>query len=280
MNFSKFEALCTEQQVELHSAIVHAGRAKSSGTLFVLEPNSVYAALNVAGKLLRKDPDLRLANTTVAIPEELAQKPQSFAAGVLSKIIAASIEPVPAPDFDRTFICRNAKSIDSCSNAEGSFSLTFTQMQTPRVALEGYYRPIGYQIITGQNDQPIAVRKARGELSTLTLVDTTINGIPYPAGSIMRMNLLDDRYAANPDVYNSEIPHYLQQRVGVERVSHAAFIRLSAFSEQPSVRKQLFDLTDLSDHYESGKKVLRHATIGNLTVLAASALEHTEPLAA
>jgi len=278
MKFSRFEELCDEQQVRLHHVIIRAGRSASSGSMFTLEPNGMYSAVNAAGNLLRKDPEQHLASAELDIPEPLAQKPKNFAANVLSAMIAASINPVPATDHSRTFICRKTRNIDCCSNAEGGFSETFTQMYTPQVPLEDHYKPIGYQIITGSHDEPIAVRKARGEPSALTLVKTTINGIPYPAGSIMRMDLLDDRSRDDPSIFDTDLPFDDQRRVGAERVSHAAFIRLSAFSERPKRRKQLFDLEDLSDYYKAGKQVLAQATMRDLTHLAATALQYTEPL--
>ncbi|HKU18836.1 MAG TPA: hypothetical protein VJP80_06210 [Candidatus Saccharimonadales bacterium] len=279
-SFSEFENLCADQRVVLPTEIINAGRRGSSTMHWTLEPDGLYAAVVQAGIMLRKSPGCELTNIPISLPEasDYATGP-SVAETTLIDMINASIVPVPAESYDRYFITGTSPAISACSGAEWDFVRTFAQMEYPDETIKSRGDPTGYQIITGDNDEPIAVRKVTGQQSTLTLTDISINNIPYPPGSLLRAELSLD-YDPQAD-YEWKPSAAGRARVSSDYVERAAFMRLSAFAIEPGER-----MVDFEPDLEFGifsdsrpiENMLRFAPMEKLVDLAATALQSAEVL--
>lgn len=239
-DFENFARLCASNDIKLHESVLTAGLEGLSSLVHTYEPDGMYAAVAEAGQLFRRKPENKSYNTRLASAaisrEVLYGFPHSLASRTLVGMVNASIAPVRARSWDTGFSCRNVQVADVCRAAETYFGAAIVQILQPRERIEGYNHIVGHQIIVGEGDKIIAMRKGAYAPTALTFEQITINGIPYPAGSIVKLHLLDQfrngKYHRRPPA--------ARQVVGVERVSHIGFRRLSAFALPPSQRRVVF----------------------------------------
>jgi hypothetical protein len=172
--------------------------------------------------------------------EPIASKPlignpwqYDTAATTLQRIVNASIVPVEADPSTPSFVCEGAKTISACGYAEVAFSKVIAQKIT-----EADKRPPGIEDrwsggdIFTEGDVPIFIRKSDGEPSALSLRDIVVNGIPYPKGSILRVDTYREYQEGSPP---QPAPHRLCQ-VEARKIAKVAFIRLSAWAFSPQER--------------------------------------------
>jgi hypothetical protein len=258
-SYKQFTADLTQAGIKLHSGF---DPDHFASTDYVCRaPDDWCQAVAVAGKLLRHDPEVRLANQP--LPADSYQS-DYIARHALGTIINASIDPVPAADPLRSFTCRNAKGNSACGYADEAFGYTFAAMQRPeRRRRDNIGHLIGWHLLT---DGPtvVGVSKTNGAHTTLTLEPLTINNIPYPPGSIVNF-----RYSH--DIKTNAKPPKLV--VPVEQVAFASFVRLGAYAFKPRERGG-FD-----PPFKPPEAA--HWELDDLRQLAAGALAHSQrPLAA
>jgi hypothetical protein len=234
-NYEDFEAMCNDGGVMLHDRILKAASRIPDNHASIL-PTPVYAAVARAGSMLREDPDVTLADQPITRTMQRGFK-HDVASRALTDIINASIEPVPAKSWDTSFTCSGLPLLHRCSYAEKSFAAVFQQMLDPQAAILDAYVPLGSQLLVGENNRIIAIRKALGARTCLTLEEVTINSIPYPPGSLMRVNLRREHDGKRYRTFNSE----RITAAPIESVSHLNFLRLSAFAVRPSERSTDFE---------------------------------------
>lgn len=233
--FAEFASRCNTQGTELIPPILRAGQTGTSGFSQSVELNGFYAAIVKAGALLREQPGIPLANKVIK-RNALRGFNHNAASRTLTAIINASVDPVPAMSWDTAFTCSSSVQAGACNRAEEYFGATILQMLRPDARLKGHDFIVGHQIIMGDSNQVIALRKGKGVPTCLTFVPVTINNIPYPPGSIMRTKLITEY---NGRSYRRSA--YSQNRiVPVHEVSHLNFVRLSVFVEPPSRRGEDF----------------------------------------
>jgi hypothetical protein len=273
--FTPLDMLCKRQGVHINSGVLEAGHTGISSAPCIVEPNGLYAAMIEAGHILRKAPDTELVDTAITPPSnKLSYLNRSVAARGLIAILNASLERQPGKSWDTTFQCYGTRAIDACQDAERYFGRVIAQMQTPDKPIMGQRRLIGYQLITDNDNQPIAVRKGMGEPSTLSFTEITINGIPYPAGSIFRADIVDDLERIQKWYkYRTRVYIDTQRRVGVEEVSHIAFRRLSAFAINPLKRRREFPTYGTLASYNAEIRPIRDVTIDQIRAIACAAVE-------
>lgn len=230
----------------LHPQVYSAGQRGASGEDWLTAvPHPTYAAVEEAGRLLRHNPADRLAREVV--PDETIRQipPQDIAARSLVQIANTSItrQRSAAISFASKGMCRYYV----CDLTERFFASTFNFVATEESFLDnqvlGYTRD-GYQIITDQSDQPVLLRKRRGQQTALSLTPLAINGVTYPLGSLVRYDLGRDfdRDPRRPGRYAPEPLQDGQQEVlPLSEISRISFLRLSAFALPPD-RRHVFPL--------------------------------------
>lgn len=260
----------------VHPAVLDAAAQGRSSVDWTAEPDGFCAAVVEAGDILRKNPDRKLADATIVPPaNERHPLNRSLAARTLIGMVNASVERLPATGRDNTFECLGTRAIEACLTADRDFGRVIRQMRAPGKLLTGEDQVVGYQLITGERNGPLAVRKGVGEPSTLSFVDMTINGIPYPAGSILRAEILDDRTTETSSGYSTSVPRGVHARVDVGRVSHIAFRRLSAFAGDPSRRRRDFSMFWGKRDYKYLTRELLWLAMPEIIGIAESALQST-----
>jgi hypothetical protein len=233
-SFQNFEAMCNYGGVMLHGRILKAASYIPDNHASIL-PTPVYAAVARAGSMLREDPDITLADRPITRSMQRGFE-HDVASRALTNIINASIEPVPAKSWDTSFTCSGLPLVHRCSYAEKSFAAVFQQMLDPEAQEIDGYKPFGSQLLVGENDRIIAIRKVLGARTCLTLQGVTINSIPYPPGSLMRVNLRREHDGTRYRTFNNR----RITTAPIESVSHLNFLRLSAFAVRPSERSAEF----------------------------------------
>jgi hypothetical protein len=173
--------------------------------------------------MLRKYPTIPLATGVVEVDPVASLPVRTFL-----DIANASVQPPVIPGNVLAFECMHAKSIYACSGAE-RFMLDTLKIMQDREFSSGSQNP---DVIVDDANKPVFIRKAIGELSALSLAPVSINGIPYPAGSIMRLETKGR-----------------QDNVGkigsvgvrsVDQVTSISFRRLSAFALPADITEYYF----------------------------------------
>lgn len=228
------------EKAEIAPAVLlagHTGAPEGSEAWESAIPYPTYAAVEEAGLLLRRDPDIRLARQPIP-PETIQRIPaRDIAARSLLQIVNDSIdrrhskEAFISPRGGRYGICDLNERFFACTINFAATEESFLDNGVPSVSKHD-----GYQIITGREDHPILLRKRRGPQCALSLEPITINGVLYPVGSIMRYDLTrdwdphQDRYVATP-LHDAQ-----QEVVSASEIGRIGFLRLSAFTLDVSER--------------------------------------------
>jgi hypothetical protein len=266
--FPSFVENCARQGVDLDLSLIAAGLSNESSLSLTVEPDGYYSAVAEAGVLLRANSTIPLANAP--IPERRF----NFMSGqphpgeqALRTIVNSSITPWPGSAREGTAYSTTepVSALSTCGDAEEWFSHVIKQMEQPEQPA-WYGNFIGYQIFTSPQGRAIAIRKSLdvGQPSTLTLTQTTINGIAYPAGSLMRASTDRSQRAAEGE----------QQRVSTNDITRIGFLRLSAFAVPLANRRDFLPkLEGCTDN--TAREVLRGCAIGRAQQIAQRALKHT-----
>ncbi len=172
-------------------------------------PNLTLLAIARAGAYLRNNPNKPLAEAPVFLESD---KQDDFSSQVIASMINASIErPEQNPD-GLAFNCVDPFGVNICKSAEPRF-------------IDAVDATKDLDVVT-DNDKPVLAIKYLGEVSCLTLRDVTIDGIPYPAGSITRPVIKET--AVNREI-NSERKTGPGQYT-IDEVKSLGFMRLSMFA--------------------------------------------------
>lgn len=146
-----------------------------------------------AGRILRDNPQEKLADCQIILPSEHDIPQHKVALETLRGMINSSIERPPVEELPRyQFESRKIPAVNMCPEAEIHFDRSIPRGWSlmPRIDKE-----VEYQAIVDESDDRldiIAVRKFEGQPSVLALEDVVVDGIVYPAGSLMRLQLKSD----------------------------------------------------------------------------------------
>jgi hypothetical protein len=247
-SFEDFRDYCEFQDVGLSPVLSELTQKQMDPLNPVYCPTTIAGAVASAGSLLREPTIKPIAERPIKIDRRVLRN--GSAALALAKMVNGSLKP----DYDYgevAFDCTTDRRIDACQSAEYRFARTVLEIEegsNPNCHIVG-------------NGKPVLLRKASpyGTPSTLTLTDITINGVPYPRGSIVRLDLLSD------------VPYIKGAQKGIESiglddVKNVGFVRLSAFAmfgiERISFREAVTD--------SAGKKPIRNILIEELVKAAES----------
>lgn len=199
----------------------------------------MYRAVSQAGVMLAEAPARQLASAPL---QPLETDPNSPLPGILTKIINASISPITEPG-DTPALPGGAQSRSVCADAEMYFKpivIDLLRQDSLFRRFHRLHRP-GYQIVVDGLGQAVAIRKAKGANSTLTLTEMIIGGIPYPEGSLISTEFPVDTYLSN-GYCEYQVPYGERSKIALNGVTRAAFLRLSYLAVPPWLRLKDFKL--------------------------------------
>ena len=239
----QFDKVCSKQGVQLNKLVAAVLTPKPEnrdeysqlmiepdGERAALLPTPILGAISGAGDILMGKPGESLADRQMRIPLSFHR---DITAVALARVINASVEsPIVQPKSAVRFESTN-NSTCSCAKAEHLFLETFRALSDITSLGEV---ALGCQLIV-KNDQPIFVRKREGEKTSLTLREIIIDGIPYPAGSIVDTKFRDGDLL---------IPSSGAEAIPAELIEAVSFLRLSAFALNPLMRQFAFRKMDRS----------------------------------
>jgi hypothetical protein len=230
--YGEFAALCKEQNVGLYDGLERDQPALS----FTWEPTQVLRAIAQAGVILRVKPGARLVRKPVVFNDT---KPD-FSLKVLGDIVNATYSPA-APSIRRPAFSspKTAGHLCVCEEAEGKFLDTVRDL-TDKTSDQS--DDFGCEIMTVVG-RPTFLRKSGIVASSLSLRPVIIGGIPYPAGSLLRINLPDEVNEEGTPTYPN-VPYRAYKVTPVVSFACIGFLRLSAFALPPAERQEVFDASD------------------------------------
>ncbi len=265
--------ICDEQDARLVGPLVDALKSPDEHMLpaYIHAPSEFLLAASIAGKLLRSGPQRRLAKHPIELPPESDTK---TAVRAFVDIVNASTCREEPPQGAVAFTShRQHSSVHGCPAAEELFTNTFSQLEDNFLPYQAMTH--GAQIIV-DGQRPVMLRKGgSGSAKTSLALETIyINGIPYPAGSILRTPLLEDD--AGVDSRRRRL--VLEDRVeviSVDRVVNPGFIRLSAFALGAAERSEDFTFTDTLSDNPTLREKAQSVTMEHLGNIAAQAARLT-----
>lgn len=227
IGFASFEAYCADQNVTLHEAFAHDASAQ-----FYTEED-LLTAIYWAGHHLRQAPRTPLADQRFSQDSEEVW-PHDTAARTLHHLINASFRVEMPPEGRHNFPLAPSH-INTCVSADRAFAKVIERL--PLLPATPLVNPC---IMHLDGDRPVILQKGGrdGVPSGLTLEGTWIDGVEYPAGSIIRVDYsgMDRELWRYPAGLTGGL--YLRS---VQDVSGAGFQRLSAFAFMLDERRPLFD---------------------------------------
>lgn len=266
LTYRGFARECRRQGVVVETAIQWAAADKRTGDAYVYTRTSLLAAVAEAGRLLRKNPEVELANNSLELKRLITD---DIAALTLAKILNDSQRRVPSDGMRTAIHCTRAPWVASCDAAESGFVNVFLTLCNERRL------GAGSQIFINDNGEAVFIRKG-GITSALSLQEITINGVRYPAGSLLSLESLPDyrfengNYCSQP---RARVPNMGVEAVPVELVASAAFMRLSAFAYPPQQRDSINKV--LSRFAPAAEKEILASPLSTLAVLATHAAQES-----
>lgn len=210
-----------ECNIRLHDSLV--SERPSAGD-YCWEPTPWAGAVAVAGQLLRRNQNVHL--TSEPIPDELVGDtvPEKTFVSIVN---ASHKRQALSPDI-LALKNHSLGAIDTCQLAESYFADLLLVLKNPDFRFRSSYDPsrdMGWRVVTHDNTSAILI-KTDGIESALSLIPLSIDGVVYPAGSLLRVCI--------PELFG----HDDEERISLEAISitKAAFLRLSTFACEPAER--------------------------------------------
>ena len=280
--FSEIAGACLENGV--NAQVMRAGETGDSSLTSTVEPTNMFAAVNEAGRLLRKHRYMKLAERAFSEAVVNGVPPDDVTAQSFVRLVNDSVHPRTG-GAAVTFTSELSGTYGTCGEAEPAFTATLAHLLTRKQHANPYVH--AREVIVGTNEQPLFLRKGVGEQSALSLAPIAINGITYPGGSIVKYDLRRDRdrHYADPSqgpgtvplgAYDSTPLAPNDMRVApVDEIERINFLRLSAFAfPEGSRRARLFsrELTTY-DLTKAETRLQWSITLGEITAVAQQEVE-------
>lgn len=219
---------------EVISGLTNLKKPEGYTTYSAYSPTETLLAIRRAGMHLRFNPGQPLTEIPVYLVED---QRGDISSRVLASMINASINKPPQLDTQPDFMCRDPAGLGVCYRSEPSFLSALMELRN------------GYNSadIIADGDKPVFLAKQIGERACLTLCDVTIDGVPYPPGSIATYEIdLETR----KEVERTQTER-AYRRYDVNDVNSLGFLRLSRFAlpigEQQGWDEYKNTYSDISD---------------------------------
>lgn len=184
----------------------------------------LHGLLHVIGDRLRQHP-YQVADRPLAGEEGWED---DLYAATLRRVITGRHEPLEAGVVD--FSLGWGRTIGACRQVDKRFSRVFGNiLGQAGQAASARFRRAGCEVIEHEG-RALLVRKGIGEPSAISLETLAINGIPYPAGSIMRVD--------TGDALEPQVDHNKFEVLPSDQIRSMAFRHLSAFAFEPGIRTE------------------------------------------
>jgi hypothetical protein len=176
----------------------------------------------------------------------------------LGAMVCASIRQSVGAD-DPRFIGSN-RTISACEEAELYYMRTLRSLALfcQSGAIHDRFR-----IVADRQGRSLLLQKAAGERSALTLRRITIDGIPYPPGSIVRLGITGE--------YDNSLAKSRVSFTYHDHVEYVAFQRVSEFTLPPE--KRLVNTVLASFHDQEDAKRMQYLTVDTFTRFADQAVQ-------
>lgn len=263
----QFRDECVRQGVESKA---YLASGISEGGLYGHDEELLAEVINYVGESLRKHP---VAQANKPIDAKVWQG--DTLALALTDIVNATVEPVDDPKV-ASFKCGGAKTIGACYYGEINFAETIDGIRQLNQCSGHEYTGAGCDIFT-RNGTPLFLRKNKGEPSGLSLEPFAINGIPFPQGSIVRIDTEDEwRHGQYPTPAAETI-----RKIDVRDIAKIAFVRLSIWSFPPEDRNHAILKKYASPHNFVGRwDLVTSASIENVKSMVQQSISPEVPVVA
>lgn len=229
------------QQIEsIHPEILNAldfGYTQPANRPSIYEPTNVFAAIGAAARLRRKQ--RALGAQQILTQTKVDFGPQTIFEMLLQDILNQSLDPALQSDFN-TRACKEYDT--SCITSEHLFGKAIAALEVHTTRSATYNNEYGVRIIA-KDTEPLFVHKMEGSKTALSLKQLTVDGILYPAGSIMGIHVRDD-LQPKTGRYTPQVEPNALQVIDAQEVVGADFLRPSLFMAPPTERKQYLDTED------------------------------------
>lgn len=197
---------------------------------------SVVDGIDLAGAQLRKYPDDPLIEPS--LPIDTTRLPKDYLSQALGRMINASVL-VPAfkrPTTDTPSFVSEGTRWDTCAEAEPGFLWSSMAIRNFNIFGPGKATkqdmPGNVKIFTDGTGTPLFMQKAYGNPSSLLLSEVAIDGVPYPAGSIVALS-----FSSNP---KASVALGSLWFMPSNKISGVDFLRLSSLTV-PSNQRPEYD---------------------------------------
>jgi hypothetical protein len=235
--FRRFERAYRQQGVKLNPTFLDGiTDIAPVGHCFNNEEElKINRAVAFGGRMLRKNPNEKLADRSIELPSEHDIPQCETSMKTLETIINSSIERPLAEELPKhQFKSDGIEAISMCPKAEKLFDKAVPR--TSKFKAPGLFDKLKYQVIADEGDNGwdiLGVRKWEGVPSVLTFKDVAVDGIQYPSGSIMRFELETDG-PPERGKYTEYINQDPPRIVSSNEVVRVGFLRLAnGFAGEP-----------------------------------------------
>jgi hypothetical protein len=261
--YTDFVHDCYDVGIQLDWSLMRS-LPKTTDTAFY--PNQWMAAWRQGNTALSVQQVSQLASSE--IPEALIGSEASYSQLALVGLINNSINRTDSAEVpsDHWFIDSPSTISNHCARAELTFGQTFELMSQVVKGVDQdpeLLEIAGWRIYYDMEREPIVVKKCHDIQSSLSLVPLTIDGITYPAGSILYIN---QSRISKADIFGNHLFVGSRQTASVASLHNMHCRRISGFAVPPDQR-----LANGFDNFPP----YRATSLDELRTIARAALTHS-----
>lgn len=263
----------TNLNPEITKAVRQGRRALERDIPYVYAPDDDFVKVIKAGQLIR---EARHRPVGPLATERLKQpRRETTLGGIFRSIVNQSINP--ELDTSTGFRDRQRRSSESgCQKAEVFFEQLIDT--TLRGELAQHY---GGRVVY-RDAEPLLLQKCVGAQTLLSLQPLTIEGITYPAGSIMGAHVSLDKNQATGR-YEPPHPYGRLEAIDAETVDGLSFLRPSLFALTPAERQEYLEYPSWAYSRKYHRSTVEAVAILSLTeaaeIVAGAAVPPTPSIA-
>lgn len=256
----------------VHPEIVHAlafGYTQPNTRPSTYEPTNVFAAIGAAARLRRKQ--RAMGEQQILTQTRVDFSPQTIFESLLQDMLNQSLDPASQSDFN-TRACKEYDT--SCITSEHLFGKAIAALEVHMPESATYNNEYGVRVIAKDN-KPLFIHKMEGSKTALSLQQLTVDGILYPAGSIIGIHVRGD-LQTKTGRYTPQVEPNALQVIDAQEVVGADFLRPSLFMMPPAAREPYLDTEDFFMYaatHPVGMYRVQNYDMGEIVSVARQAIE-------
>lgn len=254
----EFIGVCKDRQIGLDNRVIRRLYPR-------LGDDNLLHSIEVVAKAMPKS------------PHSVAERPlidgtleADFLASVLKNIINGRLV---SPDKNVVnFPTSGDERLDTCGNADLGFTKVFTNIFRQMGEDEMHFEQAGCEIFE-KGGVPLFIRKGIGHhASAMCLQDVAVEDVPYPAGSIFRIDTEQDLRRKYPYVFRDNL-----SIISTDTIRKLAFMRLSLFAIAPEDRLVMFkDDYYYDSAYSAMEKVIARSEMSELNEVSRILIDYAK----